>query len=113
MDKCYSFSDHGDEIGYISEDGYGNVVMKMDDIFALQFVFAKSHNMLGDLVGSIDPRTIQPKSAIFTTEDGEYSIVFDNAHSNGCHIIVRHVISGFDFKYIFSSIEDVTGDVEI
>ena len=114
MDKCYSFSDHGDVIGYISEDGYGNVVMKTDDIFTSQFVFAKSHNMLGDLVGSIDPKNnLHPKSAILETEDGKYTIIFDNGCSDVCNITVHHNVSNFNFYYVFSSINDVTGEVEI
>lgn len=116
MDKCYSFNNNnGNSEGYISEDGYGNVAMKMNNIFGEKLVLAKSHNMLCDLVGSIDPRNyLGPKSAIFKTENGgEYTIIFDNEHSNGCHITVHHNESGFDLKYIISSIEDVTGEVEI
>lgn len=117
MDKCYSFiNSNGTAVGYISKDGYDNVVMKMNDIFGAGFVLAKSHRMLCDLVGSIDPKNyLNPKSAVFTTEDGEYTVIFDNAHydGNGCRIIVRHNKSDFNFKYVISSIEDVTGEVEI
>lgn len=114
MDKCYSFiNSNGTAVGYISEDGYGNITMKMNDIFGDGLVFTNSHNMLRDLVGSIDPNSLNPKSAVFMTEDKDYTIIFDNTHSNGCHIIVRHIISGFDFNYRFSSIDDVTGEVSI
>ena len=114
--KCYSFINcNGTSIGYISEDGYGNITMKMNDIFGDGLVFTNSHNMLRDLVGSIDPNNIQPKSAIFRTDDGEYTVIFDNARydGNGCRIIVRHTISNFEFNYRFSSINDVTGEVSI
>ena len=115
--KCYSFINcNGTSIGYISEDGYGNVAMKMNNIFGEKLVLAKSHNMLCDLVGSIDPRNnLGPKSAIFKTDDGEYTVIFDNPHydGNGCRIIVRHTVSNFDFNYRFSSIDDVTGEVSI
>lgn len=112
--NCYAFNDHGHVIGHISKNGYGIVVMKMDDIFGSEFVLAKSYNMLNDLVGSIDPKdNLNPKSAVFMTEDKDYTIIFDNTHSNGCHITVHHNTSGFDLKYVFSYIEDVTGEVEI
>ena len=114
MDKCYSFiNSNGTAVGYISEDGYGNITMKMNDIFGDGLVFTNSHNILRDLVGSIDPNNLQPKSAIFKTEDGDYTVIFDNTHSNGCHIIVHHLLSNFELKYTFSSIDEVTGVVAI
>lgn len=113
MNKCYAFIYNGTSVGYISQDGYENVVMEMCNIFGAKFILAKSHRILCDLVGSIDPMNLQPKSTIFRTEDGEYTIIFDNEHSDGCHITVHHNVSDFNFKYVFSSITDVTGEVEI
>lgn len=113
MNKCYAFIYNGTSVGYISQDGYENVVMEMCNIFGAEFILAKSHRILCDLVRSIDPMNLQPKSTIFRTEDGEYTIIFDNEHSDGCHITVHHNVSDFNFKYVFSSITDVTGEVEI